>query len=193
MTAKELQAHTGLSFCGCRLCPSDIQDLAGNILEIRKAGGQNQTKDAFGFELRSLNVSAAAEIVNRRCALVSTASEGTKWLATLLGKYQGNWAALRCETLARLRKLRRRAHQLTTPDSSCFLLFGAALSGGVRCVFRGWERRHYRHEGFAVSRHAPDCGQQFSHRGDDGDFSWFACGSEPFVVLPQPRITPHHL
>src|ERR1700739_1020146 len=39
MTAKELQAHTGLSFCGCRLCPSDIQDLAGNILEIRKAGG----------------------------------------------------------------------------------------------------------------------------------------------------------
>jgi hypothetical protein len=24
-----------------------------------------------------------------------------------------------------------------------------------------------------------DCGQQFSHRGDDGDLSWFTCGSEP--------------
>jgi hypothetical protein len=65
-------------FVDAELCPSEIQDLAGNILEIRKAGGQNQTKDAFGFELRSLDVSAAAEIVNRLSPLLSTTCEGRK-------------------------------------------------------------------------------------------------------------------
>ena len=62
---------------------------------------KTELKMRFGFELRSLDVSATAEIVNRLNALLSTASEGTKWLATLLGKYQGDKAALRCETPAR--------------------------------------------------------------------------------------------
>jgi hypothetical protein len=51
---------------------------------------KTELKMRFGFELRSLEVSATAEIVNRHNALLSTASEGTKWLATLLGKYQGD-------------------------------------------------------------------------------------------------------
>ncbi len=84
---------------------------------------------------------------------------------------------------------------LHTPICDYFgIKYPILLAGwSASSVFRGREGRHYRHEGSAVSRHAPDCGQQFSHRGDDGDLSWFACSSEPFVVLPQPRITPHHL
>src|SRR5208283_345473 len=57
-------------------------------------------------------------------------------------------------------------------------------------VFRDW-RRHYRHEGFAMSRHAPDRGQQLAHRRDHRDLAGFARGPKAFIVLTQPRIAPH--
>src|SRR6202030_4402640 len=39
-------------FVDAELCPSEIQDLARNILEIQKAGGQNRTRDAFWLRTR---------------------------------------------------------------------------------------------------------------------------------------------
>src|SRR6266851_9025305 len=52
-------------------------------------------------------------------------------------------------------------------------------------------RRHsmqLRHEGFAMSRHAPDRGQQLAHRRDHRDLAGFACGPKAFIVLTQPRV-----
>jgi hypothetical protein len=49
--------------------------------------------------------------------------------------------------------------------------------------------RQVRHEGFAMSRHAPDRSQQLTHRCDDHrDFAGFACGPKAFIVLTQPRV-----
>jgi hypothetical protein len=45
-----------------------------------------------------------------------------------------------------------------------------------------------RHEGFAMSRHAPDGGQQLAHRRDHRDLAGFARGPKPLIVLTQPRI-----
>ena len=40
--------------------------------------------------------------------------------------------------------------------------------------------RHYRHEGFAVSGHAPHSNEQLSHCRDDCHFAGFACRPQPF-------------
>jgi hypothetical protein len=45
-----------------------------------------------------------------------------------------------------------------------------------------------RHEGFAMSRHAPDGGQQLAHRRYHRDLAGFARGPKPLIVLSQPRI-----
>jgi hypothetical protein len=64
--------------------------LARNILEIRKAGGQTEPKLRFGFELGYSMCPAQRRSSTGSSAQFSTTSEGTKWLATLLGEYQGN-------------------------------------------------------------------------------------------------------
>lgn len=104
---KEFQATPDSLFVDAELCRSEIQDLAGNTVEIRKAGGQNRTKDRFRFDIGSLDVSAAPGIVNRLNPLLSTTSEGRKWLATLLVKYQEIGRSSAVRRPLGLRKLRR--------------------------------------------------------------------------------------
>ena len=60
------------------LCPSEIQDPAGNIVESGKLVAKTELKMRFGFELESLDVSAVLEIVSRLNLLLSTTSEGKK-------------------------------------------------------------------------------------------------------------------
>jgi hypothetical protein len=48
--------------------------------------------------------------------------------------------------------------------------------------------RQVRHERFAMSRHAPDRGQQLTHRRDHRDFAGFTHSPKALVILAQPGI-----
>ena len=45
----------------------------------------------------------------------------------------------------------------------------------------------------AMSRNAPDGGQQLAHRRDHRDLARFARGPKAFVILAQPRIASHRV
>lgn len=62
-------------FADAELRPSEIQDLAENIAEIRKAAGETELKFRLRLELGSPGKSAAPEIVNRLNALLGKISK----------------------------------------------------------------------------------------------------------------------
>jgi hypothetical protein len=64
-------------FADAELCLSEIQDLAGNIVD-GKPVATTELRMRFRFDIGSLDVSAAPGIVNRLNPLLSTTCEGRK-------------------------------------------------------------------------------------------------------------------